>query len=69
MIATNTGWGTATNPTAIANAAAAAGAFPFTAGSLDSAAIVTLAPGAYTMEVSGAAATTGVGLAEVYEIP
>jgi len=69
VIATNTGWGTATNPAQIASAAASVGAFAFTAGSADSAQLVSLAPGAYTVQVSGASSSSGVALAEVYETP
>jgi hypothetical protein len=35
----------------------------------DSALVVTLPPGAYTAQVSGAAGDTGVALAEVYDVP
>jgi hypothetical protein len=45
------------------------GAFAFTAGSADSAQLVSLTPGAYTVQVSGANASSGVALAEVYETP
>ena len=69
VIASNTGWGTATNPAQIASAAASVGAFAFTAGSADSAQLVSLAPGAYTVQVSGANSSSGVALAEVYETP
>jgi sugar lactone lactonase YvrE len=69
-LATNTGWGTNTSPTPaqIAGVAAQVGAFPLTTGSADCAVIVTLEPGAYTVQVSGVGGTTGVGLAEVYEV-
>jgi probable HAF family extracellular repeat protein len=71
VIASNTGWGTSTNPTPaqIASIAAQVGAFPFVSGSADSATIVSLTPGAYTMQVSGVGNTTGDALAEVYEVP
>ena len=71
VIASNTGWGTSTNPTPaqIASVAAQVGAFPFVSGSADSAQIVNLTAGAYTMQVSGVGSTTGVALAEVYEVP
>jgi hypothetical protein len=69
-LATNTGWGTNTNPTPaqIASVAAQVGAFALANGSADCAAIVTLQPGAYTVQVSGVGGTTGVALAEVYEV-
>ena len=47
---------------------AAIGAFPLTEGSKDAALLVTLLPGVYTAQVSGAGATTGEALVEVYEV-
>ena len=67
--AADTGWSTNLNAAEIALAAAAVGAFPLMPGSADSATLVSLSPGAYTMQVSGVNATTGVALAEVYEVP
>jgi hypothetical protein len=66
-VATNTGWGTAANASAIAEAATATGAFALPAGSADSALLLTLAPGAYTAVVSGTNGASGVALVEVYE--
>ena len=68
-VASNTVWGTTSDPSALVATALAVGAFPLTAGSADSAATANLAAGAYTMQVSGVDATTGVALAEVYEVP
>jgi CotH protein/lamin tail-like protein len=68
LLATNTAWGTAPNAPAIANAAASVGAFPLATGSADSAVLMNLAPGAYTMQISGAGQSTGVALGEVYEV-
>ena len=46
------------------------GAFPMASpGSRDAAMVVTLVPGNYTAQVSGAGGTTGVALVEVYELP
>jgi septal ring-binding cell division protein DamX len=45
------------------------GAFSFAAGSADSAQIVNLPAGGYTIQISGVGNTTGVALAEVYEVP
>jgi sugar lactone lactonase YvrE len=67
-VAANTGWGTNPDPAQIASTAAQVGAFALASGSLDCAVIVTLQPGAYTVQVSGAGGTTGVALAEVYEV-
>jgi uncharacterized repeat protein (TIGR03803 family) len=65
LVRQNDNWGGAAEVSA---AAAAAGAFPLPAGSRDAALVVTLEPGAYTAQVSGVNATTGVGLVEVYEV-
>jgi hypothetical protein len=68
LIASNTGWSTSSNPSQIAAVAAAVGAFAFTSGSGDSAQIVNLSAGGYTAQISGVNATTGVALAEIYEV-
>jgi hypothetical protein len=65
QIGFNAGWAGASALTA---AFARVGAFPLTAGSADAALLVTLPPGSYTLQVSGANNTTGVGLIEVYEM-
>ena len=77
VVATSTGWSntpvTGTLPAgasvrrATAADMSAEGAFSLTAGSADCAMVVTLPPGSYTAEVSGAGATTGTALAEVYK--
>jgi hypothetical protein len=67
VVATNTGWGG--NPQVV-SAASSVGAFNWSSTtSNDSAILVTLPPGAYTAQVSGAAGDTGVALVEVYEVP
>ena len=69
-IAENDNWGTPIGGATAVTAAnfTAVGAFQWTAGSRDAALVSTLAPGAYTAQVSGAGATTGVALIEVYEV-
>jgi glucose/arabinose dehydrogenase len=62
LIAANDDWGTASN----AGEIQARGMAPSDA--LESAILVTLQPGAYTAILSGAGGSTGVGLAEVYEL-
>lgn len=57
------------NASALAATAARVGAFALPAASRDSALVATLAPGAYTAQVSGAANSTGIALVEVYEVP
>ncbi len=66
LLAENDDWA---NDSAIAAAAQRSGATPFSNGSLDSALILTLQPGAYTAIVSGINNTTGNALVEVYELP
>jgi hypothetical protein len=65
----NTGWGTSADPAQISSTASAVGAFAFASGSADSAVVVDLPAGAYTAQISGASGTTGVALAEIYEVP
>jgi hypothetical protein len=65
--ASNTGWG---GDAQIAATESSVGAFDWTSGmSNDSALLITLPPGSYTAQVSGASGDTGVALAEVYEVP
>lgn len=66
---TNDDWFSSGDETSIiASAAQAAGAFPLANGSRDSAMIVMLPPGAYTVQLSGVGNTTGVGIVEVYDV-
>jgi hypothetical protein len=68
LVASNTGWGTSADPALIASTAAQVGAFAFASNSGDSAQIVNLAAGPYTIQISGVNNTTGVALAEIYEV-
>ena len=70
LIAENDNWSIVpADTTATAQAARDTGAFGLANGSKDAALILTLAPGAYTAQVSGAdGASTGVALIEVYEV-
>ncbi len=65
----NAGWTTSPDAPALSAAAASAGAFAFASGGADAALLVTLAPGAYTAQVTGVTETTGLALLEVYELP
>ena len=71
VIAENDNWSAvAADATAITAASTRTGAFALPAASKDAAMIVTLAPGAYTAQVSAADGTaSGVALVEIYEIP
>jgi hypothetical protein len=62
----NDGWG---GSAALQAAFSEVSAFPLPVTSKDSAIVVTLSPGAYTAQVSGAGGTTGIVLLEVYEMP
>jgi sugar lactone lactonase YvrE len=64
-IGANTVWG---GGSALAAVFAEVGAFALPAGSADSALVITLPAGAYTVEVSGANGTSGIALVEVYEV-
>lgn len=63
----NSGWG---GDAQLAAVAASAGAFSWgSSATPDAALLVTLPPGAYTAEVSGASGDGGVALVEIYEVP
>ncbi len=62
----NNDWG---GTAALTAAFASVGAFSLPPTSKDSALLLTLPPGNYTVEVSGVNATTGVALVEVYAVP
>lgn len=64
-LATNAGWGGATELSA---AFILGGAFALERGSADAALLLELAPGNYTVQVTAADGMTGVALLEVYEI-
>jgi sugar lactone lactonase YvrE len=66
LVAGDSGWG---GDSQIATAAAWVGAFSWgLSATNDSAVLVTLPPGSYTANVSGATGDTGVALVEVYEV-
>ncbi len=69
-VANNDDWGASTTTVAQLSAAfGEVGAFALPAGSKDAALLLTLQPGAYTVQLTGAANTTGVALVEVYDTP
>ncbi len=70
LFAQNEDWGIpAANGTAVAEAAATAGAFAFAAGSLDAGLVMDLpSPGNFTASVTGRGGAQGYGLVEVYEV-
>jgi len=67
LIGSNTGWGA---NSLIGSTASSVGAFSWgSAATPDSALVITLPPGSYTAQVSGASGDTGVALVEVYDVP
>jgi hypothetical protein len=68
-VATNDRWEAADNVAAVVTASRNAGAFTLAANSQDAALLVTLPPGAYTVEVKGKADSEGIALLEIYEVP
>lgn len=65
MVADNQDWG---GNAVLVNAMIKTGAFSLPTDSKDSAVLLTLAPGAYTAEISGQNKTSGISLVEVYEV-
>jgi hypothetical protein len=71
QVATISSWGTNTDPAQVAETALSVGAFldvSPTLGYWDSALLLSLAPGAYTAQISGTGGSTGVALAEIYQV-
>lgn len=68
-VAANAGWTTTGFTADLRGAAQAVGAFPLLEFSADSALLVTLEPGAYTVRLAGLNNTTGEALVEVYVVP
>lgn len=70
LIASNDNWEESSATVAQTNATfAQVGAFPLPSGGKDAAMVVTLQPGAYTVQVSGLGNSTGIALVEAYELP
>lgn len=68
-VAVNDRWHANENLAALEAASRNAGAFALNANSEDAALLVTLPPGAYTVEVKGKDGGEGVALLEIYEVP
>lgn len=62
----NDDWG---GDATMTSAFSSVGAFPLPTTSRDAALLVTLAPGGYTVQVSGVGNTVGVALVEIYDVP
>ncbi len=68
VIASDDNWETGASTAAqIISASAQVGAFPLPTGSKDAALLITLQPGAYTVQLTGVGNTTGVALVEIYD--
>ena len=68
QLGSNTGWQTAPDPTQASSTAAKVGAFALSPTSADSALVLTLQPGVYSVQVTGSDGGTGVALAEIYQV-
>lgn len=66
LVEANATWG---GSPALAAAFGQVGAFPLAADSRDAALLVTLLPGAYTAQVTGAVGAAGIVLVEIYDVP
>jgi hypothetical protein len=66
VVASNDNWD---GSAALSTMFASVGAFPLQVGSRDAAAVVTVPPGGYTLQLAGNGAASGIGLIEVYQLP
>ena len=69
VVAQNDRWSAAENAAALESAQQRVGAFALSPGSEDAALLITVPPGAYTVEVRGKNDGEGVALLEIYEVP
>jgi hypothetical protein len=71
IVAENDNWSATGDADAalIADAATRVSAFPLVSGSRDAALLKTLAPGVYTVHVSGVGGVSGISLLEIYHVP
>jgi sugar lactone lactonase YvrE len=68
LIASNTGWTADPSAAVIPSETAQVGAFQLAQDGSDDALLLTLRPGAYTAQLSGADGGSGIGLIEIYEV-
>jgi hypothetical protein len=68
-ITSNDDWGAGGDAALINAAAASVGAFALPVGSKDAVLLLHLAPGRYTVHLTGVGGGTGIAIAEVYEVP
>jgi hypothetical protein len=69
VIRENYSWQTGNDSGLVTAAEQSTGAFAFPDGSADSAMLIVLPPGSYTVVLSGAKSATGAALVEIYEVP
>jgi hypothetical protein len=69
LVLANDNWNDDALAADLRTASAGVGAFALPENSRDAALLVTLDPGAYTVQIADAAGRSGVSLAEVYEVP
>jgi hypothetical protein len=69
MVATNDTWSSTVDLASLENATRAANAFTLAPNSEDAALLLTLPPGAYTVELKGKADAEGLALLEIYDVP
>lgn len=67
VIATNNDWTETSVLSQVTTTSPVVGAFPLNANSKDAALVLQLNPGAYTVQVRGAAGTSGTALVEIYD--
>ncbi|HEX2100369.1 MAG TPA: hypothetical protein VHF69_06890 [Candidatus Synoicihabitans sp.] len=68
LLESNDNWGDRPDAATLPQVMVQAGAFPLTAGSKDAVLLASLSEGLYSVVISGVGNTTGVALAEVYEL-
>ena len=66
VLMSNSGWSNSANSSEIQTKASQVGAFALPIGSADSAILVNLAPGAYTLSLTSSDGNSGTGLLEIY---
>jgi hypothetical protein len=69
VVRENDNWEVGNEAALVSEANGKVGAFALAPGSRDAALLISLPPGAYTAQLSGASGGTGTGLIEVYEVP
>ena len=69
VVRENDNWSVGNDVALVSEAAVRTGALALAAGSKDAAILISLPPGSYSAEVTGAGLSSGVALVEVYEVP